>query len=295
MSDSKCSNLKGAPRPKKQRIDLIIAERGLAESPEKAQRMIMAGEVLVADQVVDKPSTIIAIDTEIRLRHSLPYVSRGGLKLEAALDEFQIDVKARTAVDVGASTGGFTDCLLQRDAKQVFAIDVGYGDLAWSLRQDPRVVVLERTNIRYLARLPVDEDGSPVKADLAVIDTSFISLKIVLPATLNLLTDRADIIALVKPQFEADKKEVAKGGVVSNPNVHERILKETIARAKRLELKIAGLTISPVRGPAGNVEFLLWMIRPTGDETISPKDNEKKLDRLIQQVLQRAELLRKSG
>jgi len=294
MSNAKQSNRKSAPRPKKQRIDSIIAERGLAESLEKAQRMIMAGEVLVADQVVDKPSTLITIDTKIRLRHSPPYVSRGGLKLEAALDEFQIDVKARTVVDVGASTGGFTDCLLQRDVKQVFAIDVGYGDLAWSLRQDPRVVVLERTNIRHLTHLPVNENGSPAKADLAVIDTSFISLKIVLPATLNLLTDRTDIVALVKPQFEAAKGEVAKGGVVRDTNVHERILKETIARAKKLKLDIAGLTVSPVRGPAGNVEFLLWMMRPASDEAVPPKDDEKKLDRWIQQALQRAELLRQS-
>lgn len=249
----------------------------MADCVDKAQRMIMAGEVLVADRVVDKPSQIVTKDDQIRLRHQKIFASRGGIKLAAALSEFPVDVTHRTAIDVGASTGGFTDCLLQNGAKQVFAIDVAYGDLAWSIRQDPRVVVLERTNIRYLAELPQDEDGITPKADLAVIDTSFISLKLVLPATLNLLNTNADIIALIKPQFEAEKSEVEKGGIVSNPEIHARILEEIIVYAQKLELRLTGLIQSPIQGPAGNIEFLLWMTRRTNATEIVPKNEPDRL------------------
>jgi 23S rRNA (cytidine1920-2'-O)/16S rRNA (cytidine1409-2'-O)-methyltransferase len=186
----------------------------------------------------------------------LPYVSRGGQKLAAALAAFAVPVTGKIAVDVGASTGGFTDCLLQHGAAQVFAIDVGYGQLAWKLRADPRVVVLERTNIRHLAQLP-----HGTLADLAVIDASFISLALVLPPTLNLLTGNGEIVALIKPQFEAGQKDVGKGGVVRETKVHARVLQETLDLATALGLTVAGLIASPLRGPAGNVEFLVWLRR----------------------------------
>lgn len=264
-------------------------ERGLAKCVDKAQRMIMAGEVLVADKVVDKPSQFVPTADQIRLRRQRTFVSRGGTKLAAALNAFPVNVENCTAIDVGASTGGFTDCLLQHGAKRVFAIDVAYGDLAWSLRQDERVTVLERTNIRHLHELPSGEDEIGTKADLAVIDTSFISLKLVLPATLNLLQSSADIIALVKPQFEAQKTEVEKGGVVSDKRIHERILKEVIVCAQKLELKLTGLIISPIQGPAGNIEFLLWMTQETNATEIVPKNDHDKLEAFIHTISEQIE------
>lgn len=238
----------------KQRLDLLLVERELAESREKARRLIMAGEVLVDEQVMDKPGRLVPLEAVLRVRTPLPYVSRGGLKLAAALDAFAIDPTGLTAVDVGASTGGFTDCLLQRGAARVYAVDVGYGQLAWKLRSDERVMPLERTNIRYLDALP---DG--VLADLAVIDASFIGLELVLPPTLNLLTPAGQIVALVKPQFQAGPQDVGKGGVVRDAGVHRRVLDEVRALAELLDLSIAGLTVSPAPGPAGNVEFLIWL------------------------------------
>ncbi|GIV77177.1 MAG: TlyA family rRNA (cytidine-2'-O)-methyltransferase [Litorilinea sp.] len=270
-----------APQPSprrgngKRRLDLLLVERGLAESRERARRLIMAGQVLVDEVVVDKPGKNVPADATLRVRGSLPYVSRGGLKLKAALDEFCLSVAGLTAVDVGASTGGFTDCLLQEGAAQVFAVDVGYGQLAWKLRQDARVVVLERTNIRHLEELP-----GGVQADLAVIDASFISLALVLPATLRLLKPDGQLIALIKPQFEAGKADVGKGGVVRKEAVHRRVLEEMFQLAQQLELSVAGLTVSPVRGPAGNVEFLMWLRRTTTD-SLDPAT-------AIPQVLQRA-------
>lgn len=238
----------------KQRLDLLLVERELAESREKARRLIMAGEVLVDEEVVDKPGRTVPVEAAVRVRTPLRFVSRGGLKLEAALDAFAVDPAGLTAVDVGASTGGFTDCLLQRGAARVYAVDVGYGQLAWKLRSDARVIPLERTNIRYLDALP---DG--VLADLAVIDASFIGLELVLPPTLNLLTPAGQIIALVKPQFQAGPQDVGKGGVVRDAAVHRRVLDEVRALAGSLALAIAGLTVSPAPGPAGNVEFLIWL------------------------------------
>lgn len=241
---------------RRERLDKLLVSRGLAQSRHQAQQLIRAGQVLVDERVVDKPGHLIPEDASLRVKEQPRYVSRGGLKLEAALDTFGLDVTGRIAVDVGASTGGFTDCLLQRGAARVYAIDVGYGQLAWKLRQDPRVVVLERTNIRHLEALP---DG--VQANLAVIDTSFIGLSLVLPATLRLLAPRADLVVLVKPQFEAGPEKVGKGGVVRDPAVHREVLERVVALAQELGLTVAGLTVSPVRGPAGNVEFLLWLRR----------------------------------
>lgn len=265
----------------KERLDLLLVERGLAESREQARRLIMAGEVLVDEQVSDKPGRTVPLDATIRVRTPLPYVSRGGQKLAAALQAFAIPVAGLVAVDVGASTGGFTDCLLQYGASQVFAIDVGYGQLAWKLRSDARVVVLERANIRYLSQLP-----NATLADLAVIDASFISLALVLPPTLNLLTPQGEVIALIKPQFEAGQEDVGKGGVVRDAKVHQRVLQETLDLAANLGLTVAGLIASPLLGPAGNVEFLVWLRRAS--------DLASNLDEFIATALEQARLLRQN-
>ncbi len=235
----------------KKRIDVLIAERGLAESRNKAQRLIRAGEVRVDDQLVDKPSTQVAEDAEITLKAKPPFVSRGGKKLAAALEHFDLDVTDAVAADVGASTGGFTDCLLQRGARRVYAIDAGYGQLHWKLRNDPRVVVMERTNARYLNELPE-------LIDLATIDVSFISLDLILPQIVTWLGSEGDTVALIKPQFEAGPENVEKGGVVRDPEVHRQVLEDVLAAADRLRLGLRGLMPSPLRGPAGNVEFLAW-------------------------------------
>ncbi|MCC6454374.1 MAG: TlyA family RNA methyltransferase [Caldilineaceae bacterium] len=270
-----------APRGK-QRLDLLLVERGLAESREQARRLIMAGEVLVDEQVSDKPGHSVPLNATLRVRTPLPYVSRGGQKLAAALQAFAIDVTGRIAIDVGASTGGFTDCLLQHGAGRVYAIDVGYGQLAWKLRSDPRVVILERTNIRHLAQLP-----EAVLADLAVIDASFISLTLVLPAALRLLTAEAQVVALIKPQFEAGQEAVGKGGVVRDAKTHQRVLQETFALAASLGLTAAGLIASPLLGPAGNVEFLIWLHRAQG---VVPEPEQ-----LITSALEQARLLRQKS
>lgn len=234
----------------------------MVESRERARRLIMAGEVLVGDRVVDKPGTRVAEDVEIRLQATLPYVSRGGLKLEAALDRFGVAVAGKVAADVGASTGGFTDCLLQRGVARVYAIDVGYGQLAWRLRNDPRVVVLEQTNIRYLEDLP-----EPV--DLATVDVSFISLELVLPVVVRLLKPEGEIIALIKPQFEAGREQVGKGGVVRDPEVHRSVLERIAAWALEHGLAVRGLMRSPLKGPAGNVEFLAHLSKGCSEASIN--------------------------
>jgi len=249
--------LKPIMNTKKDRIDKIVVERGLTHSRERARALIMAGQVMVADHVADKPGQMVPVAAEVRLRgEPLLFVSRGGVKLQKALDEFNIDVTGLTVLDVGASTGGFTDCLLQRGAAKVIAVDVGYGQLAWKLRQDERVVNLEKTNIRYLtpdklARIP----------DLAVIDASFISLAKVLPATLALLKDGAAIIALIKPQFEVGRGEVGKGGVVRDALKHQEVITAVSSAAENLGLKVRGVTESPLLGPKGNREFLIFMVK----------------------------------
>ena len=245
-----------APHSARLRLDQLLVARGLAESRERARRLIMAGEVTVAGAVADKAGHVVASDADIVVRAQMPFVSRGGLKLEAALDAFALDVSGLTALDVGASTGGFTDCLLQRGAARVYAVDVGYGQLAWKLRSDARVVAIERTNIRYLEALP----GGAL-ADIAVIDASFIGLSLVLPATLRLLAPTGTIVALVKPQFEAGKGQVGAGGVVRDPATHRRVLEEVAASAADSALVVAGVVVSPAPGPAGNIEFLLHLRR----------------------------------
>ena len=235
----------------KRRLDVLLVERGLAESRTQAQRLIRAGLVRVAGQVADKPGTQVATNATITLQARPRFVSRGGEKLEAALVRFGLDVRGWVAADVGASTGGFTDCLLQHGARRVYAIDVGYGQLDWRLRNDPRVVVMERTNARYLESLP-----EPV--DLVTVDVSFISLGLILPMAVRWLKPGGRVVALIKPQFEAGRREVGKGGVVRDPQVHRRVLERVLDIAAGLDLGLRGLMPSPLHGPAGNVEFLGW-------------------------------------
>ena len=239
------------------RLDLLLVQRGLVESREKAKRMIMAGLVEVNNHISDKPGHLIPVSSEIFLkRPSLPYVSRGGLKLEAALDRFLVEVKGKILMDVGASTGGFTDCLLQRGAEKVVAVDVGYGQLHWKIRQDPRVVVFEKTNIRYLGPEQIKE---PING--AVIDVSFISLKLVIPPVSHLLLDDAFIVALIKPQFEVEKDQVGKGGVVRDPSLREEVVANLSRFFEEADWHLEGCIPSPILGPKGNQEYIIYLKR----------------------------------
>jgi 23S rRNA (cytidine1920-2'-O)/16S rRNA (cytidine1409-2'-O)-methyltransferase len=245
-------------KPKKVRLDHLLVVRGLVESQGQAQALILAGNVLVGGRVADKAGTPFPEDAEIRIRgeHN-PYVSRGGLKLRGALDAFGLDVTGFTALDVGASTGGFTDCLLQAGAARVYALDVAYGQLAWKLREDPRVVCIERTNIRHYEGADITEG-----IDVAVIDASFISLTQVIPPVLKLLKDGALLIALIKPQFEVKKDEVGESGVVRDPVLHGRVLGEIEQFCRSLGLTVLGNCVSPLTGPAGNREFFICLSKP---------------------------------
>ena len=253
----------------KERLDVLLVSLGLAESRAKAQATIMAGEVYVNGQKADKSGMEVDITANIEVRGSTcPYVSRGGLKLEKALRNFGVDPTGYVCSDSGASTGGFTDCLLQQGASKVFAIDVGYGQLAWKIRNDPRVVVMERTNIRYVT---LEDLGEPL--DLSVIDVSFISLGLVLPVVKTLLKPTGQVLCLIKPQFEAGKDKVGKKGVVRDPAVHEEVLQNFISLAKSLDFTIRNLTFSPVKGPEGNIEFLAHLsMQPGEDSYLAPGD-----------------------
>lgn len=237
----------------KKRLDVLLTERLYAETRSKAQAIIMSGNVYVNGQKADKPGTSFEESVEIEVRGAVcPYVSRGGLKLEKALRDFGVKPDGFVCSDSGASTGGFTDCLLQQGAKKVFAIDVGYGQLDWKIRNDPRVVVMERTNIRNVTP---EDLGEPL--DLSVVDVSFIGLEIVLPAIKNLLkADSGQVLCLIKPQFEAGKENVGKKGVVRDPKIHQMVLDRFVALVTGLGFHILGLTFSPVKGPEGNIEFL---------------------------------------
>ena len=238
----------------KTRLDVLLVDRGLAASRERARALILAGVVLVNEEPVDKAGALIAGGAEVRLRGGdHPYVSRGGVKLKGALDTFGIRVEGFSALDVGASTGGFTDCLLQAGARKVYAVDVGYGQIAWKLRNDPRVVLFERTNIRRFQGVGVEE---PV--DIATIDTSFISLKHVIPPALNFLKEGGIVLALVKPQFEVGKGEVGKKGVVRDPEAHRRVVEDLSAFCTSLGLTVRGTCESPITGPEGNREFFIY-------------------------------------
>ena len=236
----------------KTRLDVLLVERGYIETRQKAQATIMSGLVFVKGQRVDKPGTAVPNDAEIEVRGSaLKYVSRGGLKLEKAMATFPIDLIGAICGDIGASTGGFTDCMLQNGAVKVYSVDVGYGQLAWKLREDPRVVCMERTNARYLTHEQV-----PDELDFASVDVSFISLKLILPALCGLLKEKGHVACLVKPQFEAGKEKVGKKGVVRDPAVHLEVLENFLVHAKESGFTVLGLTYSPIRGPEGNIEYL---------------------------------------
>lgn len=236
----------------KKRLDVLVHERGLAPSREMARRYILAGEVRVEGQIASKPGT--QFDSEVAVEVQAPprFVSRGGEKLVGAFDAFSLDVNGKICADVGASTGGFTDCLLQNGAAKVYAIDVGYGQIALKLRNDERVVVIERTNARYLEKL--DESVSFV-----TIDASFISLRLLLPVVKGWLNPSAEVVPLIKPQFEAGKSDVGKGGVVKDPAIHQRVLLDVLLAAQSMGYKVRGITASPITGPKGNVEFLAWL------------------------------------
>ena len=242
----------------KSRLDMLLLTRNLAESRQKAQALIVAGQVFVNGHRADKAGSQFQTDCDIEIKgDKCPYVSRGGLKLAAGLDHFAIDPEGFICADIGASTGGFSDCLLQRGAIRVYAVDVGYGQLAWKLRQDERVVVMERTNARHLASGDI-----PEKLDLAVIDASFISLELLLKPLLNFLKPGGRILALIKPQFEVGKGQVGKGGVVRDPELHESSTRKIEEFGRTLGLDCLGVTPSPVLGPKGNREFLIYFAVP---------------------------------
>ena len=253
----------------KKRLDVLMFEKGLAESREKARALIMSGIVFVDGARVDKPGSQLSEEAEIEVRgEQLRYVSRGGLKLEKALKVFGVSPQGKVCIDCGASTGGFTDCLLQNGAVKVYAVDVGYGQLAWKLRSDERVVCMERTNIRY-----VTPEDLPETADMAVIDVSFISLAIVLPAVKRLIKEGAEVVCLVKPQFEAGKDKVGKKGVVREPEIHEEVLRKFLADAAASGFAVRGLDFSPIRGPEGNIEYLALLVSAQGSG-----ENEAEFD-----------------
>ena len=241
----------------KTRLDVLLVEQGHMESRQKAQAVIMAGSVFVDGQRVDKPGTAVPNTAQIEVRgHALPYVSRGGLKLEKAMKTFPLTLTGKVCADIGASTGGFTDCMLQNGAKKVYAVDVGYGQLDWKLRSDARVVCMERTNARYLTH-----EQLPDELDFASVDVSFISLKLILPALAGLLKPDGHAVCLVKPQFEAGREKVGKKGVVRDPAVHLEVLEHFLEHAKESHFTVLGLTYSPIRGPEGNIEYLGYLSR----------------------------------
>ncbi len=239
----------------KKRLDMLLVEKGLFPSREKAKTSIMAGLVMVNGQRVDKPGTDVSEDAALEVRgNAIPFVSRGGLKLAKAIEDFGLQLTGKTVMDIGASTGGFTDCALQHGAVLVYAVDVGYGQLAWKLRQDPRVVNLERTNIRYLESATLAQ-----QPDFITTDVSFISLRLVLPKIREVLAAGGEVLALIKPQFEAGRGKVGKRGVVRDPLVHEEVISQVIDAARQNNLTVRGLSYSPVTGPEGNIEYLLYL------------------------------------
>lgn len=239
----------------KTRLDVLLVERGFMESRQKAQAVIMSGSVFVAGQRVDKPGTAVPNEADIEVRgHVLRYVSRGGLKLEKAMKSFTLTLEGKVCADIGASTGGFTDCMLQNGAVKVYSVDVGYGQLDWKLRNDERVVCMERTNARYLTHEEI-----PDELDFASIDVSFISLKLIFPALHGLLRDGGEIACLIKPQFEAGREKVGKKGVVRDPAVHLEVLENFLVHAKESGFTVVDVTYSPIRGPEGNIEYLGYL------------------------------------
>ncbi len=250
----------------KERLDVFLVNKGLFESRSKAQAAIMAGEILVNEEKIDKPGMSVKIDSAIRLLgNKLPFVSRGGLKLDKAIKVFNLDLQGKIVADLGASTGGFTDCALQNGAVKVYAVDVGYGQLAWKLCTDPRVINMERTNVRFL-----EENTLADKIDLATIDVAFISLDKVLPAAYKILGPDGLVMALIKPQFEAGRENIGKKGVVKDPAIHQEVIEKVLAVARELHFLVSGLDFSPIKGPEGNIEYLLYLSK-TGEDCVDEK------------------------
>ena len=271
----------------KERLDVLLVKRNLAASREKAKAIIMSGIVYVDGQKEDKAGTTFLEEAMIEVRgHTLPYVSRGGLKLEKAIKNFDVNVEGKVCTDVGSSTGGFTDCMLQNGAVKVFAIDVGRGQLDWKLRQDPRVVCMEKTNIRYVTP---EDIGEPVQ--FSSIDVSFISLTKVLLPIRNYLTDEGQIVALIKPQFEAGREKVGKKGVVRDPKVHEEVISRVVRHADEVSFEVLDLSYSPIRGPEGNIEYLIHL-KKNPERTVYPDILavfEKKIKEIVEEAHQELE------
>ena len=257
----------------KKRADLVLFERGLAESREKAKRLIMEGVVYIGTERIDKPGQSIDLDGDINVKKNpIKYVSRGGLKLEKAIELYGIELQDKTCMDIGSSTGGFTDCMLQNGAKKVYAVDVGYNQLDYRLRTDDRVVVMERTNIRNV----VPEDiGEPI--DFISIDVSFISLELVLPVAKTLLSEKGELVALIKPQFEAGRDKVGKKGIVRDRKVHREVVEKIVDLAKGLEMGVLGLSFSPITGATGNIEYLIYL-RNNLEKTLDKEDIKAMVD-----------------
>lgn len=258
----------------KQRLDLLLVEKGLCESREKAKALIMAGQVYIDGQKCDKAGENIDVSKTPEIRgETLKYVSRGGLKLEKALAEFPINLDGKICMDIGASTGGFTDCMLQNGAKKVFAVDVGYGQFSWKLRNDPRVINMERTNIRYVTPSDIGE-----ALDFASVDVSFISLRLVLPVLYDLLKDNGDAVALIKPQFEAGRGQVGKKGVVRDIKIHYSVIENVLEFAKNAGFTVLGLSFSPIKGPEGNIEYLAYIKKGNFESEINYSEIKNVVD-----------------
>lgn len=261
---------------KKQRLDILLVEKGIITSRERAKACIMAGKVFVNGQRIDKAGEKVSVEADIEYKgKALPYVSRGGLKLEKAMKSFPITLEGKVCMDIGASTGGFTDCMLQNGAKKIFSVDVGYGQFAWKLRIDERVVCMERTNIRYVT---LEDIGEPL--DFASIDVSFISLKKIMPATVGLLKDSGEVVALIKPQFEAGREQVGKKGVVRDIEVHKEVVFGIVDYLIKSELVVLGVGYSPIKGPEGNREYLVYFTKDKNRESdFNREDVEKVIER----------------
>ncbi|MBE6048442.1 MAG: TlyA family RNA methyltransferase [Clostridium sp.] len=254
---------------KKQRLDVLLVEKGIISSRENAKACIMAGQVFVDGQRIDKAGEKVSVEANIEYKgHKIPYVSRGGLKLEKAMKVWPITLENKVCMDIGASTGGFTDCMLQNGASKVYSVDVGYGQFAWKLRTDERVVCMERTNIRYVTPEDIGE-----LLDFASIDVSFISLKKIMPATINLLKDDGEVVALIKPQFEAGREKVGKKGVVRDINVHKEVVYGIVDFLLENNLVVLGVGYSPIKGPEGNIEYLVYFTKDKNKETTFNRDD----------------------
>ena len=260
---------------KKERLDVLLVDKGICTSRERAKTNIMAGLIFVDGQRVDKAGEKVSVDADIVFKgEELKYVSRGGLKLEKAMNTFGIDLTNKVCMDIGASTGGFTDCMLQNHASKVFSVDVGYGQFAWKLRTDERVVCMERTNIRYVTP---EDIGVPL--DFASIDVSFISLRTIMPAVINLLKPTGEVVALIKPQFEAGRENVGKKGVVRDINVHKDVVKNIVEFLLSKNLNVLGISYSPIKGPEGNIEYLVYFTKDLNKEsTFSMEDIDKTVE-----------------